>query len=105
MRWMSSSEAQRTRPLSATIAVLLTGTAAAMAAFLIAFGLIQSCSAANIAIFLAVLGVSAALGFAGTIVAGVSYRKTKHRLALVSMLLTVLYAALLIYLVKLIEAA
>ena len=76
-----------------------------MAVFLIVFGIVQSCSRANIAIFLAVLSVSAVLGFTGTIVGGVSYRRTKHRLALLSMLLTVLYAALLIYLIRLIEAA
>jgi len=76
--------------------------AAVTAAFLIAFGILGKCGAANIAIFPGMLGVSAVLGLTGTVLGGVSYRRTKHRFALWSLLFALFYAGLLIYLMQLI---
>jgi hypothetical protein len=71
-------------------------------AFLILFGILGSCSPANIAIFLVFLGISALLVLAGIIIGAVSYRKSKNRLALTSLLFSILYIVLLIFLIQLI---
>jgi hypothetical protein len=69
--------------------------------FLILFGILQSCSRANIAIFLILLGVSFLLVFSGIIAGAISHRKTKDRLTLTSWLFSVLYVALTLLLLQL----
>jgi hypothetical protein len=75
--------------------------AASTLAFLISFGTLESCSRAKIALFLVLLGVSAVLAFVGTIAGGIGYRRDKNRLALFSLLFSTVYAALLLYLIRL----
>jgi hypothetical protein len=68
---------QKTYPLSVIIALICSGTSALIMAFLIVFGFLQSCSVANIAIFIVLLGVSALLVFLGIIIGAFSYIKLK----------------------------
>jgi hypothetical protein len=89
---------------SGKAALIFSIVSALMLAFLLPFGLLQYCSAANIAIFVAVLGVSAILAFSGIIIGAISYRTAKNRMALTSLLFNLLYVALLIYLIRLIYA-
>jgi hypothetical protein len=93
---------RRTSLSSAAAAAICSGAASIIMAFLIVFGIVQSCSSANISIFLVFLGISAVSVFAGIILGGLSYRKTKNRLALLSLLFATLYVALLFYLLQLI---
>ncbi len=74
---------------------------AVMLALLIPFGTLSSCSPARITLFLVVLGASAVLALVGTVVGGISYRRSRDRLALYSLLFAVIYAALLVYLLGL----
>ena len=98
---MQTSRKERSR--SGTAALVFSATAALILAFLTAFGIIQSCSPANIAIFLVLLIVSSVLAISGVIIAGISYRRDKNRMASMSLLFTVLYAALLVYLLQLMQ--
>ena len=91
----------RITPKSGLVALLCSMVAASTLAFLISFGTLESCSPAKIALFLVLLGVSAVLAFAGTISGGISYRRDKNRLALFSLLFSTVYAALLLYLIRL----
>jgi hypothetical protein len=93
-----------TIPSSVVAAVICSGAASIIMAFLIVFGIVQSCSAANVHIFLVLLGVSAVSVLAGIIMGGLSYRKTKNRLAVLSLLLATLYVALLFFLLQLMKS-
>jgi hypothetical protein len=88
-------------PRSATTALLCSCLATLIMAFLILFGILQSCSRANILIFLVLFGISVALVICGIIAEAISYRKTKSRLAIFSLLFAILYTALLVFLIKL----
>ena len=48
-----------------------------------------------------VLGISVLLVMVGIIVGAISYRKTKNRLATMSLLFSILYVALLAFLIQL----
>jgi hypothetical protein len=84
-------------PPSGLLALACSGGAALILAFLVPFSLLQSCSPANIATFMVLLGLSAVLAFVGTTSGAISYRKSKNRPALFSLLFTAVYIALLIY--------
>jgi hypothetical protein len=86
---------------SATIAFICSCIAVMIMAFLIPFGILQSCSFANAAIFIILLGVSAFLILFGIVLGASSLRKTKSRFASTSLLFTFLYVALLVYLIQL----
>ncbi len=102
-RIKSNSESlKKPYPSSAVIALICSCMAALIMAFLIIFGISQSCSQANIAIFMVLLGISSILALSGIITGAISYRKTKNRLALASLLFIFLYIALLIFLIQLI---
>jgi hypothetical protein len=88
-------------PCQKWMSLCCSSLASLIMAFLIFFGLWQSCSSANIAIFLVLLGVSFMLVFYGIIAGAISYRKTKNRLSLISWLFGILYAALTGFLLQL----
>ncbi len=101
---LNSEVSGKTHPLSGVISLVCSGMAALILAFLVPFGILVGCSPANIAIFMVLLGLSAVLAFAGTIVGAISYRKAKNRWARFSLLFIILYVLLLIYLIQLIYA-
>jgi len=87
-------------PLSAILALTCSCAATLLMAFLILFGISQSCSRVNIVLFMVALTISDILVVSGIMIGAISYRKTKNRLALSSLLFTILYAALLIFLIQ-----
>ena len=99
---LNREPSRRTSLSAAAAAIIFSGSASILMAFLIVFGIVQSCTAANISIFLVILGVSAVSVFAGMVLGGLSYRRTKNRLALLSLLFAALYVALLFYLLQLV---
>ena len=86
---------------SAQVALLCTMAGAVTLASLIPFGTLSSCSPGRVALFLVLLGISAALVLSGLVVGSISYRRSRSRLALFSLLFALVYAALLIYLLGL----
>jgi hypothetical protein len=95
--------AREAKSRSGLVALLLCAGGAVTLALLIPFGTLSSCSRARIAAFLVLLGASAALILTGTIAAGLSYRRTKDRRALIGLAFTAIYAILLLYLIGLIS--
>ena len=93
--------ATKLTPKSGLVALLCSMAAASILAFLISFGSLESCSRAKIVLFLVLLAISAVLVLVGTVAGGISYRRGKNRLALFSLLFSTVYAALLLYLIRL----
>lgn len=90
----------RARPRLGISGLLFLVLALLIIAFLIPYGLLQSCSPTTISLFLWLLGVSVLSGITGIIISAVYYKKHNNRLYLISLLLAVLYISLLLYLVQ-----
>ena len=92
----------KARSISGTAALICSCLAALILAVLLSFSVLDSFSELNIVVFLTMLGLSAVFAFAGIVVGSYSCRKSDSRFALASQLLSVLYIALLIYLVQMV---
>jgi hypothetical protein len=82
-------------------AIVCSCLAVLVLAFLIPFGLLQTCSLTRIALFIWLLSLSSLLGFSGIAAGIVGYKKYKDRLAFISLLVGVLYISLMLYLIQL----
>jgi hypothetical protein len=86
--------------LSGKITVACSILAILILAFLILFGIIQSCSPSNISIFMSFLDLDIFLVFMGVGFGAVGLRKTP-KLKTAAILLLIIYAALLVVLLQL----
>ncbi len=89
----------RPRSRLGLVSIICSGLAVVMMAFLIPFGITQSCSPTNIVTFIVLLLLSGTLAAAGTIMGAISYRRNKNRLSLISVILIIVYIALLLFLI------
>jgi hypothetical protein len=92
------------RPPSAELSLFFAALATLVMSFLIIFGVLGHCSPSNIAIFMVLLVVSGVLAIAGALLTVIGLRKSRDRFYFTSLLFTVLYTALLVYLLQLIDA-
>jgi hypothetical protein len=91
--WSPLSRSGKTALLCSILAILIL-------AFLILFGIIESCSPANISIFMSLLYVDIILVFLGAGFGAVGLRKTPN-FRMAAILLLIIYLALLIVLLQL----
>jgi hypothetical protein len=85
------------------IAIWCLGASAAILAFLIPFGIIQPCSSANIAIFITLFALVAALVVAGFVFGVLGLRKLNLRLRAIAILVVLVDIGLLLYLFQLLR--
>ena len=97
------SEAQgKAHSLSGAVALTCSCLAVLLLAVLMPFGVLNSFSTLNTVLFLTLLGLSSLFAFTGIVVGSYSFRKSDNRFALISLLLSILYIALSIYLAQLV---
>ncbi len=87
---------------SGIVAVVCSGIAVTIMAFLIPFGILGKCSDLNIMLFMGLLSLSGLLGVTGTVLGGIDFWRKRSRLSIISLLLVIIYVTLILILLELI---